>query len=249
MRNLRLIVAYEGTRYHGWQFQPGLETVEGWLRSVLAPITQTDLGLVAASRTDAGVHALGQTVNFRTPSLIAVDRLRRAANSRLPADILIRRLDEVPESFHATRDARGKLYRYTLWADPDKPPFADARYVYHYHRPFDLDRAAQAAGRLVGTHDFKSFETTGGAPRLTTVRTIHSLDLRRDGPRISIDVAGDGFLYNMVRNIVGTLLEVARGRWTPDDVSRILAACDRAAAGPTAPAQGLTLVEVYYDGL
>jgi len=242
-----MIVAYEGTRYHGWQFQPGLETVEGWLRTVLSPITQTDVGLVAASRTDAGVHAQGQVVNFRTASPIAADRLRRAANSRLPADIFIRQIDEADETFHATRHARGKLYRYALWADPDKPPYAQARYVYHYHRPFDLDRASEAAARLVGRHDFKSFETTGGAPRLTTVRTIHRLDLRRDGPRIWFDVAGDGFLYNMVRNIVGTLLEVARGRWTAADVAQIIAACDRAAAGPTAPAQGLTLVEVFYE--
>jgi tRNA pseudouridine38-40 synthase len=242
-----MTIAYDGSRYHGWQYQPGLPTVEGELRRVLSPITQTAATFTAASRTDAGVHARGQVAGFRTASTIDLGRLRRAANSRLDADIIIRHIAEAPERFHATRNVLGKHYRYALWADAEKPPFSVAPFAYHFHRPFDLDRAASAALVLVGRHDFKSFETTGGEPRLTTVRTIHRLQVRRQGPHVWFDIEGDGFLYNMVRNMVGTLLEIARGRWASEDMPAILAACDRTAAGPTAPPQGLTLVQVFYD--
>ncbi|MBN2584537.1 MAG: tRNA pseudouridine(38-40) synthase TruA [Planctomycetes bacterium] len=247
MRNLRLIIAYDGTAYHGWQFQPGLQTVEGTLRDVLSPITQTSVTLIAAGRTDAGVHARGQVANFRTESPIDVSRLRHAANSRLPDGIIIRAIDEVGPGFHATHDALGKHYRYSVWADREKPPYDKAAYTFHFHRPVDLPAARGAARLLVGQHDFKAFEGGGGQPRQTTVRTIRRLDVRRQGPEILFDVEGDGFLYNMVRNLVGTLLEVARGHWTADAIPRIVESRDRRNAGPTAPAHGLTLWQVFYD--
>ncbi len=247
VRNLRLTIAYDGLAYHGWQCQSGLRTVEGQLRRILSPITQTEVALVAAGRTDAGVHARGQVANFRTESDIETGRLRRAVNSRLPRDIIIRHIDQVGPEFHATRDALGKHYRYSVWADTEKPPFDQAAHVYHFYRPFDLQAARSAAAVLVGRHDFKAFETSGGQVRKSTVRTIRRLDVRRDGSRVWLDVEGDGFLYNMVRNIVGTLLEIARGRWAPEEIGRIVQSRDRRKAGPTAPAHGLTLWQVFYD--
>lgn len=247
MRNLRLVIAYDGSPYRGWQHQPGLPTVERHLADVLSPITQTRVTLTVAGRTDAGVHARGQVANFQTESAIDTGRLRRAANSRLEPGVMVRRIDDVASTFNARFDALGKHYRYTLWADAEKPPFDLARYVYHWHRPFDLPAVARAARQLVGRHDFKSFETTGSQPRRSTVCHIMRLDVRRQGPTVTIDVEGDRFLYRMVRNLVGTLLDVGRGHWPAEHMAEILAARDRAAAGPTAPPNGLCLMQVLYD--
>lgn len=247
MRNLRLIIAYDGTDYHGWQHQPGLRTVEGRLVEVLSPITQTRVGLTVAGRTDAGVHAHGQTANFRTESPIDLTRLRRAVNSRLEPTILVRSIEEVPERFNARFDALGKHYRYAVWADPDKPPPHLARHLLHWHRPVDLQAMADAASQLVGRRDFKSFETTSSQPRKSTVCDIQRLEVSRDGEHLWIDVEGDRFLYNMVRNIAGTLLEVGRGRFAAGDIPHMLQARDRSATGPTAPAIGLTMMKVFYD--
>ena len=247
VRNLKLTIAYDGTEYHGWQFQPGLRTVEGRLVEVLSPITQTRVGLVVAGRTDAGVHARGQVASFRTESAIDLDRLRRAANSRLESGIVIRRIEEVAERFNARFDARGKHYRYALWADREKPPVTETRYLRHWYRPLEVEVMAAAARHLVGTHDFKSFETTSSQPRKSTICRVRRLDVRRRDEHVWIDVEGDRFLYNMIRNIVGTLLEVGRGHWSADRLVRILEARDRAAAGPMAPARGLTMMQVFYD--
>jgi tRNA pseudouridine38-40 synthase len=247
VRNLRLIIAYDGTEYHGWQHQPGLRTVEGRLVEVLSPITQTRVGLVVAGRTDAGVHARGQVANFRTESPIDPGRLRRAANSRLGSAILVRRIDEVDEPFNARFNALGKHYRYSVWADSDKPPPELTRFVHHWHRPLDVPAVAAAARHLLGSQDFKSFETTSSQPRQSTVCHIRRLDVRCNAERVTIDVEGDRFLYNMVRNIAGTLLEVGRGRFSPEQIPDMLAARDRSASGPTAPAQGLTMMQVFYD--
>jgi len=246
VRNLRLTIAYDGTRYHGWEVQPGLPTIEGRLRDVLSPITQTKVELHGAGRTDAGVHAWGQTAHFTTDSAIDLERLRRAANGRLEPAILIRRIVEAPLDFHATRSALGKHYRYSLWADPDKPPPWLAPYMHHWYRGLDLDAVTEAARHLVGEHDFKTFETVSKQPRVNTVRTIYRLAVTRRGPQVRFDIVGNGFLYKMVRNIVGTLLEVDRGRRQPGDLPGMLAAHNRTAAGATAPAQGLTMMRVYY---
>jgi tRNA pseudouridine38-40 synthase len=246
VRNLKLTIAYDGTEYHGWQRQPGLRTVEGELAAVLSPITQTRVVFAAAGRTDAGVHARGQVVNFHTASTVDPERLRRAANSRLPDDILVRHIEEAGECFNARFQAVAKHYRYALWADDDKPPPEETRFVHHWYRPLEVQPMIEAARHLVGTHDFKSFETTGSQPRPTTVCVLSRVAVERIGPRIHVDVVGDRFLYNMVRNIVGTLLEVGRGHWRADDLPRILEARDRSAAGPTAPPAGLMLMEVFY---
>lgn len=242
-----MTIAYDGTPYHGWQKQPGLVTVESRLVEVLSPITQTRVALVSAARTDAGVHARGQVANFRTESGVAVDRLRRAANSRLEPEIMIRRIDEAAEDFDARFDALGKHYRYMLWADPEKPPYDETRYVHHWYRPLDVAAMRIAVRHLVGEHDFKSFESSGGQPRASTVCRLSRLEVRRRAEHVWLDVEGDRFLYNMVRNVVGTLLEVGRGRWPPERVAEILAARDRSMGGPTAPAAGLTLMQVFYD--
>lgn len=245
-RNLQLIVAYQGTHYHGWQFQPGHDTVEGRLRRVLAPMLQHEPGISVAGRTDAGVHALAQSAGFRTDSAIDLHRLQLAANSRLSDDISIRSINEMPMPWHATLSATGKHYRYAVWAESQKPLYHETPFHYHFYRPLNIDLMRQAAETLTGRHDFKSFQSNSGELRESTVRTVRRIDVSADGPRIFFDLFGDGFLYHMVRNIVGTLLEVGRGKRTPDDIPRILAAADRRAAGGTAPALGLTLMRVYY---
>ena len=208
---------------------------------------QHEPGISAAGRTDAGVHAIAQSAGLRTDSTIDLNRLQLAANSRLPDDISIRSISEMPLDWHATFSATGKHYRYTVWAESQKPLFHEAPFCYHFYRPMDINLMTQAAALMVGRHDFKSFESNSGEFRETTVRTVRSIDISQHGPRIFFDVRGDGFLYHMVRNLVGTLLEVGRGKRPPPDVLNIFAARDRRAAGGTAPALGLTMMQVYYN--
>ncbi len=189
---------------------------------------------------------MAQSAGLRTDSTIDLHRLRLAANSRLPEDIAIRSIEEMPRPWHATASASGKHYRYCIWADSDKPLYSEAPFFYHFYRPLDVDLMNAAARLLLGTHDFKSFETTSREARENTVRTLHQLEVSRQGPRLQVDVRGDGFLYRMVRNLVGTLLDVGRGKREPETMTEILAACDRRAAGGTAPALGLTMMRVYY---
>lgn len=246
MRTIRLTVAYDGTDYHGWQRQiDGLPTVQGTLEPIIARVVDHPVDLCAAGRTDAGVHALGQTVHFRTESPIPTENIRRAVDSRLPRDIVLLNASDAPAGFHATRSAVGKLYRYCLHHSSLRPTLR-ARFVWHWWRELDDDRLRAAAAHLVGRHDFSAFESSGGTPRLTKVRTIFRLDVAREGDEVRIDVEGDGFLYNMVRNIVGTLLEVGRGHRPVDWVAQALASRDRTKAGPTAPPQGLCLMWVKY---
>jgi tRNA pseudouridine38-40 synthase len=246
MRTVRLIVAYDGTDYHGWQRQKGdLPTVQGTLEPLLSRILNHPVELTAAGRTDAGVHAVGQTAHFHTDGPIPADRIMAAANARLPTAISIRAADDAPAGFHATHSALGKLYRYTVHCAAEPPLPQRARYVWHRRPPLDLEAMTAAAARLVGRHDFSAFEGAG-AERLTKVRTIFRLEAVRAGDEVSFDVEGDGFLYNMVRNIVGTLLEVGRGRRPAEWVAEALASRDRTRAGPTAPPQGLCLMWVRY---
>jgi tRNA pseudouridine38-40 synthase len=246
MRKLRLTVAYDGTDFHGWQRQKdGLPTVQGTLEPVLGRIMNHPVDLCAAGRTDAGVHALGQTVHFRTESPIPARNVMRAANARLPSAVVIVDAADAPPGFHATRCAVAKLYRYTLHHSPKPPTPMRARYVYHWWRGLDVEAMRAAAVHLLGRHDFSAFESAG-ADRLNKVRTILSLDVSRDGDEVRIDVTGDGFLYNMVRNIAGTLIEVGRGHWKAERTAAIVASRDRTQAGPTAPPQGLCLMRVRY---
>lgn len=243
-RNVKLVIRYDGSAYHGWQFQPGLSTVEGTLREALEKLCGGVIHLNGSSRTDAGVHALGQVANVRMESPVPTENLVKALNNLLPEDIAIAEAVEMPEAFDAISDTKRKRYRYTICTEPIRPVLA-IRYC--WHRPGVLNTFAMqaAAARLVGTFDFKSFASAADQ-RQSSVRKVFACHVAENGSFITIDVEADGFLYNMVRNIVGTLVEVGRGRWEPEIIDPILAAKDRAAAGPIAPAGGLCLMEIYY---
>jgi tRNA pseudouridine38-40 synthase len=244
MRTIRMTVAYDGTYYHGWQEQPGEVTVQGTLIESLAPILRERPSLEGASRTDSGVHALGQVAAVKTESLIDVRRLLSAINSRLPDDMAVTDMQEAPLTFRPTVDALSKHYRYRLYRSRFRPIF-EGRYVWHWYWPLDLDAMRAAARLMVGSHDFMSFQARGGN-REETVRNLTRVDIVEAGPELHVEVEGDRFLYRMVRNIVGTLTEVGRGHRRPEWVQDVLAARDRRAAGPTAPPQGLCLMEVRY---
>lgn len=250
----KLTIAYRGTRYHGWQSQAlqptwkgeappegqGLPTIQETMSIALRDVVHHPVTLSGSSRTDAGVHAKGQVAHFDTDQLqIPPDGLRRAANARLPDDILIRSIEPVPDTFDAISSTLQKRYQYAIWNAEDRTPFA-ADLAFHRWQPMDLSAMKSAAHHLVGTHDFATFARPGHG-RGTTIRTIHSLDVSRRGHTIVIGVVGSGFLWNQVRIIAGTLIEVGFGRHSPDSIPQMLAARDRRAAGPTAPPHGLYL--------
>jgi tRNA pseudouridine38-40 synthase len=245
MRNMKLTLSYDGTEFNGWQTQPGFRTVQETLERAVGDLTGARVRVNASGRTDAGVHAVGQVVNFYTTTLYPPDVLLRAVNARLPPDVVVRAAADMPESFDANRDARRKRYRYVIHDGPVPDPFHRRYCVRTRHR---LDEAAmrRAAGPLLGRHDFHSFET-GWPNRMSSVRTITHLGLRRFGDFLWLDVEADGFLYNMVRSIAGTLINVGRGHWPEAEVAAILKAEDRRRAGPTAPAAGLFLMRVRYE--
>jgi tRNA pseudouridine38-40 synthase len=249
MRTLKLTLAYDGTAFHGWQFQPGRRTVQQTMQDVLAQITGQPVALAASGRTDAGVHALAQVASLETESTLPADVLQRALNAELPHDISVLAVEEAPAGFHARRNATGKRYRYVIHHGPLAEVFA-RNYAWHVFRPLDVAAMRRAAEPLAGTHDFASFQTSG-SERSTTVRTIFELSVCETSQsssaapgRVQIEIAASGFLYNMVRNIVGTLVEVGRGVQGESWPGEVLAAFDRRAAGPTAPPQGLYLVKV-----
>jgi tRNA pseudouridine38-40 synthase len=249
MRFFKLTLAYDGTAYAGWQWQPDLPTVQGALEAALAQVTGEKIRAVASGRTDAGVHALGQVVSFKSETKLAPEVLFKAVNANLPRDVLVLEVREAPEGFHAIRDAVGKRYRYVIQDGPRRDIFARA-YAWHVREPLNEAGMARAAAALLGTHDFTSFETAG-SQRLTSVRTVHEILVERLfvelSERVVVEVEADGFLYNMVRNIVGTLVEVGRGRQSENWPAEVLAARDRRLAGMAAPPQGLFLVRVDYD--
>ena len=245
-RNIKLVIAYNGAAYHGWQRQAdGIDTVQQRVEDVAGRIIGHPVSTCGAGRTDAGVHASGQVANFHTSNLaIPLRGLRRAMNSRLPADIAIRSAAEAPASFHSSRSAVGKTYRYRVYTAPTRPVEL-AGQVCHHWMPLAIEPMRDAAVKLLGTHDFRGL-TTSAEIRQNTVRTISRCEVSRTGAELHVTVTGDGFLYNMVRNLVGTLMEIGRGRWGPDRVDKILASADRADAGPTAVPDGLCLVCVHY---
>lgn len=245
MRNLKLTLAYDGSDFHGWQTQPGLRTVQDTLETLLAELTGTRPRVSASGRTDSGVHAVGQVANFRTATAIPASGLMRALNARLPEDVSVRACAEVPPEFDANRDAVRKRYRYAIHDGPARDPFL-RRYAYRCKFPLDAAAMAEGARALIGTHDFHSFETEW-PNRASSVRTVTRLTVGRLGPLVVLDAEADGFLYNMVRAIAGTLVNVGRGYWPPARVAEILAAEDRREAGPTAPPEGLYLMRVTYD--
>jgi len=246
MRNLKLLLSYDGTDFHGWQTQPNGRTVQETLERAIADLTGEDRVRVTASgRTDAGVHAVGQVANFHTASHLSPHTMMRGVNARLPPDAIVRQADEVPSEFNANRDALRKLYRYVLHLG-DVPDLFLRRYCYHLRKQLDVEAMRRAGAALVGTHDFRCFETEW-PNRKSSVRTITHLALSRFGDFLWLDVEADGFLYNMVRAIVGTLINVGRGFWPEVHVAEILANGDRARAGPTAPPHGLFLMRVSYE--
>ncbi|MFP4052956.1 MAG: tRNA pseudouridine(38-40) synthase TruA [Phycisphaerae bacterium] len=246
-RNIKLVIAYHGAAYHGWQRQAaGIDTVQERIEDAATTVLRHPVTVFGAGRTDAGVHASGQVANLYTPNFtVPLTGLRRAMNSRLPGDVAVRSAVEVPEGFHASRSAVGKTYRYRIHVAPTRPVMLH-RQVYLYFRPLDVEAMAAAGRRLVGTHDFRGFATSAEV-RENTVRTVTACDVCATGEEIHVTVQGTGFLYNMVRIIVGTLVEVGRGHWSPPRVDEILATRDRTLAGPTAVPDGLSLVCVHYD--
>jgi tRNA pseudouridine38-40 synthase len=245
MRNLKLTLSYDGTDFSGWQRQSGVRTVQQVLEEAIAQLTGEPVTTTASGRTDAGVHALGQVVNFLSTSQHAPDVFVKALNAMLPPDVRVRDACEVPQSFHATLDAKGKLYRYVIDNGRIADPF-QLRYSYHLFQRLDVARMHRAAQALKGRHDFHSFETHW-PNRTSSVRTIYHIAVNRIGEFVWVDVEADGFLYNMVRSITGTLVRVGTGRWPESRVAEVVAAEDRREAGATAPPQGLFLVRVRYS--
>jgi tRNA pseudouridine38-40 synthase len=246
MRNIKLTLSYDGTDFNGWQTQPGFRTIQETLETAIAKLTgEPRIRANASGRTDAGVHAVGQVVNFYSTTHLPCETLVRAINAHLPDDLVVREAVDVPEAFDANHDALRKLYRYVIHDGAVPSPFL-RRYACQSRHPLDTAAMRRAAEPLKGRHDFSSFETEG-SPRMSSVRTILHLAVNRVGDWIWIDVEGDGFLYNMVRAIAGTLMNVGRGYWPEWQVTTILECLDRKQAGPTAPAQGLFLMRVVYD--
>lgn len=248
VRTIRCVVAYDGTDFLGFQRQAGGPTVQGVLEDAIASLTGEQVRVLGAGRTDAGVHAAGQVIAFRTGSRIPVERWPYALNSRLPPSVVVQEAAEAPEGFHPRRDAVAKVYQYTIWNAPFPCPFW-SRWALHVPPPLDVDAMARAAAVLVGRHDFAAFRAAGSTPVKSTVRHLMELVVERcpQEPRcVRIVARADGFLYHMVRNIAGTLLLVGQGRRPPEWVAEVLAGRRREAAGPTAPAHGLCLVRVEY---
>jgi tRNA pseudouridine38-40 synthase len=246
VRNLALTISYDGTEFAGWQTQPRFRTVQESLETAIAEFTGVERVLLNASgRTDAGVHAVAQVANFHTAAQYPLEVVVRAINARLPGDIAVLEAKEMPQSFDANKDAKRKLYRYVIHDGSVISPFMRR---YAAHSKFRLDAAAmrRASECLIGRHDFHSFETDW-PNRQSSVRTITHLSVNRAGDYIWIDVEADGFLYNMVRSIAGTLIDVGRGHIPESRVAEILNAEDRREAGPTAPPHGLFLMRVSYD--
>lgn len=241
MKRIMLIVAYDGTRYHGWQIQQNSETIEGVLNRCLSALLQEEIEVIGASRTDAGVHALGNVAVFDTQTRIPAEKIAYALNARLPEDIRIQESKEVDGMFHPRHCDSRKTYEYRIYNAPFPMP-TERLYSHFSYTPFDIGRMQDAAAYLVGTHDFRSFCSVDAQVE-STVRQVDHVEVCKKDNLVTIRVTGRGFLYNMVRIMAGTLMEVGRGRIEPQEIVRILEAKDRAAAGPTAPACGLTLVK------
>lgn len=245
MKRIKCELMYDGSRFSGYQSQPKDRTVQQELERALWRIhKKTSIKTHASGRTDAGVHAMGQVVHFDTPIMMPADRWARALNGELPNDISVKQTEEVPETFHARYSVSGKEYRYRLYQTPYRDPFR-RMHAHHYPYPLDIERMKEAAAHLLGEHDFTSFCSTK-SDKENKVRTVTNISFLEQDDDIEIHFAGSGFLYNMVRIMVGTLLKVGSGRLEPGDVAAILKAKDRNRAAQTAPAEGLYLWQVYY---
>jgi tRNA pseudouridine38-40 synthase len=251
MKTIKLTIAYDGTHFHGWQFQPGIATIQGAIQDAARKITQEKIIAHGASRTDAGVHALGQVAHFKTRSALSATEIQRALNALLPPAIRIVAAEEMGQDFHSRWQSQGKTYRYRIYRGRVLPPFDYGR-VLHYPWPLDHAAMAAAARRFEGEHDFSSFAASSGSEDddrdRDMQRVIYSSEIVREQDRdeIAYVVRGKSFLRYMVRKIVGTLLEVGRGRLSADTIPELFAARDRSRSGPTVPPEGLYLVALEY---
>lgn len=244
MKRVLLVVAYDGTSYCGWQVQPHADTIEGRLNRALSELLGEDITVIGASRTDAGVHSMGNVAVFDTESPIPAQKIAMAVNARLPKDIIVQRSFEVRDDFHPRKCDCVKTYEYRIFTDRIKNPQL-ARYTWHHYGDLDIGAMRRAGEFLVGEHDFTSFCAVASDAK-SKVRTIYSVEVEADGAVVFIRVKGNGFLYNMVRIIAGTLLFVGMGRMQPEDIKKILEGNDRRLAGTTAPAHGLTQLQILY---
>ena len=244
VRNIKLTIAYDGSGYHGWQIQPGERTIQGTLTEALRGLFGERARICGASRTDAGVSALGQVGLIQVDSPIPTENIAKAVTDRLPNDIAVVEAEEAPIGFDVIGAVKRKLYRYTIFMGRVRPVL-HMKHCWHVPGQLDVAAMTEAAKLLVGEKDFRSFASAADR-RESTVRTIFRCDVNSDGDWVYVDVEGDSFLYNMVRNIVGTLVKVGVGRWVPEKINEILEAKDRKAAGPIAPAAGLCLMWIDY---
>lgn len=245
MRNIKLITEYDGTSFFGWQKQPNARTVQETLENAILDLTGKACNLTGSSRTDTGVHALAHVSNFHTDSKIPAEKFAFAINTRLPQDVVVKASYEVPEEFHARFDTSGKRYRYLIYNSRHASALQRNR-AYFVFNPLEIEKMNQACKYLVGEHDFRAFMATGGSAK-TTIRTMYKAEVFETGENIAFEIEGNGFLYNMVRIMAGTLVEVGMGRLEPEIIKDMLEGKDRRKGGRTAPPQGLYLMEVNYN--
>ena len=245
MRTIKLTIAYEGTRYQGWQVQPKGSTIQGVIEEKVSALTGEKVDIIGAGRTDAGAHASGQVAHFKTQSPLKILTIQKALNSLLPPDIVIRKVEEVEENFHARKSPRSKIYEYRILNEPVRSPF-QREYAWHLPHPLNWGEMKRASKKLIGQHDFSSFRSAGSSAK-TSVRKVVRAEWKRsrDG-LIRFEIEANGFLKQMVRAIVGTLVEVGKGKISAAEFQQIIESKDRKKAGPTAPAHGLFLKEVKY---
>lgn len=244
MRNIKLIIEYDGKGFNGWQKQPNKLNIQGEIEKAIGEITGEEIELIASGRTDSGVHSLGQTANFKTNSSIDIEKFPIAINSKLKQSIVIKSAEEVEERFHSRYSVKSKKYRYTI----NNSKYGSAIYrdfEYHFPIKLNVEDMKKAAKEFEGEHDFKAFKASGTSSK-SSVRTIYKAEVFEDNDRIYIELTGSGFLYNMVRIISGTLLDVGIGKIKPEEIANIIESKERARAGKTLPARGLCLVEVMY---
>lgn len=245
MARYKLIIAYDGTNYNGFARQPNGTTIVETLEEAVEKIVQHKVYILGAGRTDTGVHAKGQCCIFDSDTKVPVERLAKAINSKLPMDIAVQSVEKVSDDFHPRFGAKRKTYRYQIMNSKQRDPFS-YKYALMYPYDVDLEKMKAAAQKMVGTHDFKCF-CAAKTDVKDTVRTIYDIQIYQQDNLISVDICGNGFLYNMVRIIIGTLLKVNEGKLSADDITRIIESKDRNLAGPTAPPQGLTMLEIIYE--
>ena len=245
MRTIKLLIEYDGTNYLGWQVQAKGPTIQGVIEDRLKQVTGESIRLIGSGRTDAGAHAMGQVAHFKTKSRLEIEAIQKALNSLLPPEVAIKKVEEVEANFHARKQARSKVYEYRILNTPIRSAFLRG-YVWHIPQTLDWESIQKATPLLIGKHDFSSFRSTG-TPTKTSVREVFRAEWKQDRDGlIRFEIEATGFLKQMVRAMVGTLVEVGRGKISPDEFQNILESKDRKKAGPTAPAHGLFLKEVKY---